>query len=93
MIQKVTLSNMKESRTLYISKVFNLTEFDDQLALCRQFCAYISNKPSTSTMLDFSNNQEIQHMVERKYFLTNQSSKRLFVNMRDSLGVTGKKTH
>ena len=53
-------------------------------------CTYISNKPSASTVLDFSNNQEIQHLVERKYFFTNQCSKRLFVDMRDSLGVTGK---
>ena len=90
MIQKITLSNMKDSRGLYISKVYDLTEFDDQLSLYRQFCAYITNKPSTSTMLDFSNNQEIQDKVERRDFFTNQCSKRLYIDMRDSLGVTGK---
>ena len=42
-------------------------------------------------MLDFSNNQEIQDTVERRDFFTNQCSKRLFIDMRDSLGVTGKK--
>ena len=81
---------MKDSRGLYISKVYNLTKFDNQLSLYKQFCAYISNKPSTSTMLDFSNNQEIQDKVERRDFFTNQCSKRLYIDMRDSLGVTGK---
>ena len=78
---------------MYISKVYDFTEFDDQLSFYRQFCAHISNKPSTSTMLDFSNYQEIQGMVKRRDFFTNQFSKRLFVNMRDSLGVMRKKTH
>ena len=68
MIQKIMLSNMKYSRELYINKVYDLTEFDDQLLLYRQFCPYISNKPSKSTMLDFSNNQEIQDTVERRDF-------------------------
>ena len=31
MIQKITLSNMKDSRGLYISKVYDLTELDNQL--------------------------------------------------------------
>ena len=33
MIQKRTLLNVKDSRGLYISKVYDLTEFDDQLSL------------------------------------------------------------
>ena len=86
-----SLSNMKDWRGLYISRVYDLAEFDDQLSLYRQFCAYISNKPSISTMLDFSNNREIQDVVERRDFFKNQCSKRLFIDMRDSLGVTGKK--
>ena len=81
---------MKDSRGLHISKVYDLTKFDDQLSLYRQFCAYISNKPSTSTMSDFSNIQKIQDTVERKGFFTSQCSKRLFIDMRDSLGITGK---
>ena len=69
-IQKITLSNMKDSRGLYISKVYDLTEFDDQVSLYRQFYAYISNKPSASTMLDFSNNQEIQDTAPRDLDIT-----------------------
>ena len=42
-------------------------------------------------MLDFPNNQGIQDTVEGRDFFTNQYSKRLFIDMRDSLGVTGKK--
>ena len=76
---------------MYISKVYNLAEFDDQLSLYRELCAYVSNKPNTSTMLDFSSNQEIQDTVERRDFFTNQCLKRLFIDMRDSLGVTEKK--
>ena len=72
MIQKITLSNMKDSRGLCISKVYDLTEFDDQLSLYRKFCAYISNKPSSSTTLEFSNNQEIQDTVEKRDFFTNR---------------------
>ena len=33
MIQKITLLNVKDSRGLYISKVYDLTDFDDQLSL------------------------------------------------------------
>ena len=66
MIEIITLSNMKDSRGLYISKVYNLTKFDDQLSLYRQFCAYIWDKPGTSTLLHFSNNREIQDPVERR---------------------------
>ena len=53
MIQKITLSNMKDSRGFNVSKVYNSTGFDDHLSLHWQFCTYISNKPSASTMLDF----------------------------------------
>ena len=42
-------------------------------------------------MLDFPNSQGIQDTVERRDFFTNQCSKMLFIDMRDSLGVTGKK--
>ena len=42
-------------------------------------------------MLDFSNNQEIHDTVERRFFFTNQCSKRLFIDMRDSLDATQKK--
>ena len=72
MIQKITPSKMKDSRGLYVSKVYDLTEFDDQLSLYRKFCAYISNKPSSSTTLEFSNNQEIQDTVEKRDFFTNR---------------------
>ena len=61
---------MKDSRGLYISKVYDLTEFDDQVSLYRQFYAYISNKPSANTMLDFSNNQEIQDTAPRDLDIT-----------------------
>ena len=42
-------------------------------------------------MLDFSNNQEIQNTVEKRDFFTENTSKRIFIDMRDSLGITGKK--
>ena len=69
-IQKIMLSNMRDSRGFYISKLYDLTKFYDQ---------------------DFQEIQEIQDTVESKIFFTNQCSKRLFINIIDSLGVTGKK--
>ena len=42
-------------------------------------------------MFDFSYNQKIHDTVERRDFFANQSSKRLFIDMRGSMGVTGKK--
>ena len=53
MIKKITLPNINNSRGLYITKVYDLTKFDDQLPLYKQFCVHISNKPSTSTIMDF----------------------------------------
>ena len=50
----------------------------------------LPNTPSTSTFLDFSNNHEIQNNVKRENFFTDTTTKRLYIGLRDSLGVTGK---
>ena len=71
--------------------MYDLTEFDDQLTIFRQYCAYITNTPSTNTFLDFSNNHEIQNNVKRKNFFTDTTAKRLYIDLRDSLEATGKK--
>ena len=71
--------------------MYDLTEFDDQLTIFRQYCAYITNTPSTNTFLDFPNNRDIQTNVKKENFFTNTTVKRLYINLRDSLGVTGKK--
>ena len=42
-------------------------------------------------MLDFSNNQEIQNTVEKRNFFTENTSKIIFIDMRNSLGIAGKK--
>ena len=90
MIQKITLTNMKDSTGLYISTVYNLTEFEDQLSLYRQFCTYVSNKPSTSTMLDFSNYQEIQDTVERIIFFHKSVFKKV-IYQRERFSVCNRK--
>ena len=82
---------MKDSRGLYISKVYDLTEFDDQVSLYRQLCAYISNKPSTSTMLDFSNNQETQDTVERRDFFQKSVFKKVVYRHERLSRCNGKK--
>ena len=41
-IQKVTISNIKDSQGGYISKVYNLNDFDDQHILYRQYYYYIN---------------------------------------------------
>ena len=90
-IQKITISNIKDWQGRCISKVYDLNDFDDQHILYRQYCAYISNKPSTLTMLDFSNNQGIQDTAEKRDFFTENTSKIIFIDMRGSLGITGNK--
>ena len=45
--QKITISNVKDSEGRYIGKVYDLNDFDKQI---------LYPKPSTLTMLDFSNN-------------------------------------
>ena len=42
-------------------------------------------------MLDFSNNHEVQETVRLKDFFTTSAAERLYVDMRDSLGATGRK--
>ena len=86
-IRKITISNIKESVGT-TTKVYNLTESDDQLTIFRQYYAYILNTPSTNTFLDFSNNREIQNNVKRENFFTDTTAKRLYINLRDSLWVT-----
>ena len=72
-IRKITISNIKEAVGT-TTKVYDLTEFDDQLTIFRQYCAYITNTLSTKTT-----------------FFTETTAKRLYIDLRDSLGVTGKK--
>ena len=71
--------------------MYDLTEFDDQLTIFRQYCEYITNTLSTNTFLDFSNNREIKNNMKRENFFTDTTAKRLYINLRDSFGVTGKK--
>ena len=54
-IRKIRISNMKEAVGT-TAKVYDLTEFDGQLTISRQFCAFITNTLSTNTFLDFSSN-------------------------------------
>ena len=73
------------------NKIYDLENFDDQFKLYRQYYAYISNRPGNQTMLDFSKNQEVQKTVQLRDYFTTVASERIYVDMRDSLGVAGKK--
>ena len=42
-------------------------------------------------MLDFSKNQEVQKTIQLRDYFTTVASERIYVDMRDSLGVAGKK--
>ena len=42
-------------------------------------------------MLDFSKNQEVQRTVQLRDYFSTAASERLYIDMRDSLGTTGKK--
>ena len=86
----MTIDNIKDPQGRISSKVYNLYPFDDQLLLYRQYCVYISNRSSTLTMLDFSNNQEIEEITQRRDYFTNLAGEKLYIDMRDSLGYTGK---
>ena len=91
-IRKITISNWKDIDNNNLSpRVYDLDEFDDQVKLYWQVVAYISNISSAKTFLDFSNNKEVQNVMSRQKFFTNQASKRLYMNLRDSLGLSGKK--
>ena len=51
-IRKIIISNIKEAVET-TTKVYDLTEFDDQLTIFRQYCVYITNNSNTNTFLDF----------------------------------------
>ena len=53
LIQKITISNIKDENGCVCSKVYDLNDFDDKYLLYKQYLAYISNRVSTLTMLDF----------------------------------------
>ena len=53
--------------------------------------AYISHGNSVKTFLDFSNNKEVQNTMSQQKFFTNQASEWLYIDLRDSLGLSGKK--
>ena len=44
-------------------------------------------------MLDFSNNQEVQEIIQWRDFFTTNVSESLYIDMRNLLGYTGKKDH
>ena len=90
-IQKVEITNIKDTYSRVNERIYNLNEFDDQLLLYRQYCTYILNSSSTKTMLDFSLNKEVQQVAGRLDFITNRSSEKLDRDMRETLGCTGNK--
>ena len=91
-IRKITISSLKDIDNNNLSpRVYDLDEFDDRVKLYWQHVAYISNGSSAKTFLDFSNNKEVQNATSRQKFFTNQASKRLYIDLMDSLGVTEKK--
>ena len=88
-IRKITIYNLKDIDNNNLSpRVHNLDEFVDQVKLYRQHMAYISNSSSAKTFGSFSNNKEVQNATSRQKFFTNQASKRLHIDLRDSLGLT-----
>ena len=91
-IRKLSITDIKDQvNNRRYDKIYDLENFDDQFKLYRQYCAYISNRPSNQTMLDFSKNQEVQQTVQLRDYFTTAASERLYIDMRDSLGATGKK--
>ena len=87
-IRKITISILKDiDNNNLLPRVYNLDEFDDQVKLYRQHVVYISNGSSAKTFLDFSNNKEVQNGTSRQKFFTNQASKKLYIDLRDSLGL------
>ena len=64
-IQKLSIIDIKDQvNNRRYDKIYDLENFNDQFKLYRQYCAYISNRPSNQTMLDFSTNQEVQQTVD-----------------------------
>ena len=91
-VRKITMSNLKGIDNNNLSpRIYDLDEFVDQVKLYRQHMAYISNGSSVKKFLDFSSNKEVQNATSQQKFFTNQASKRLYIDLRDSLGLTGKK--
>ena len=91
-IRKLSITDIKDQvNNRRYDKIYDLENFDDQFKLYRQHCAYISNRPSNETILDFSKNQEAQQTVQLRDYFTTAASERLYIDMRDSLGVTDKK--
>ena len=91
-VRKLSVTDIKDQvNNRRYDKIYDLENFDDQFKLYRQYCAYISNRTSNQTMLDYSKNQEVQQTVQLRDYFTTAASERLYIDMRDSLGATGKK--
>ena len=91
-IRKLSITDIKDQvNNRRYDKIYDLENFDDQFKQYRQYCAYISNRSSNQTMLDFSKNQKVQQTVQFRDYFTTAASERLYKDMRDSLGETGKK--
>ena len=53
-IRTITIFNLKDiNNNNLLPRVYDLDEFDDQVKLCRQHVAYISNSSSAKTFLNF----------------------------------------
>ena len=91
-MRKIAISSLKDTdNNNLLPRVCDLDEFDDQVKLYRQHVAYISNGSSAKTFLDFSNNKEVKNATSRQTFFTSKASKQLYIDLRESLGLTGKK--
>ena len=91
LIKKIEISNIRRKYSRINENIYDLDNFGDQLELFDQFRAYISNMASTKNALDFSVNKECQQAAQRHEYFTNQKSERIYMDMRNTLGFTGRK--
>ena len=78
-IRKLSITDTKDQvNNRRYDKIYDLQNFDDQFKLYRQYCAYISNRPSNQTILDFSKNQVVQQTVQLRDYFTAAASERLY---------------
>ena len=81
-IRKITISNLKISVITICHLVYTIWM---NLTIKLNFTGNTWCKN-----IDFSNNKEGQNATSWQRFFTNQASKQLYIDLRDSLGLTGK---
>ena len=87
-IGNIKLNNVNQVYDSYTTEKFDLTDEDDKMKIYKNFVAYVTNGCSTSSLVDYRNNDIFKELPKYETYFTNTSDGRVYIDLRRSRGYT-----